>query len=644
MLKLHQTLWRLNLPALLAVATVIAFTVLRVALLWRSGSEVPFNLPDLAGLFLRGLLFDTVVAAYVYGFFSLFGLLMPERLRQSISGHRATLGVAWVFLFALGFVVVAEWFFWSEFSVRMNFIAVDYLVYRREVTGNISESYAVVPILSTVAVIAAIVVWLIRQRIQTSINHPLTLKLRGLTAIVTLLILGVAGSLSGDRVPALSNNMYVEELAHNGAFQFFYAFRHNDLEYDKFYQLAADPQQASEVLKANVVLPNEQLLHPHELFDVSRQVTVKEPERHLNVMLISVESLSGDYMTAFGSKDNVTPELDKLAKESLFFTNYYATGNRTVRGLEALTLGIPPTPGSAVVRRPNNSGLFSLASVLNSKGYDSKFIYGGYGYFDNMNAFFAGNGYQVVDRTDFAEDEKLFGNVWGVADEYLFLRSMREADKSYQAKKPFFSIIMTTTNHRPYTFPEGRVVGKQKNWMGAVRYTDWAIVNFINESRKKPWFNDTIFVITADHCAGSAGKTAVPVDRYQIPLIIYAPKYVQPKEISQLASQMDVPSTILGLLNMNYVSRFFGRDILRTPPEQGRALIATYQRMGLYKDNDLVILSPQRHVELHRDPLGKDEILPPSSNQALTDSAIAYYQGGDYVLRHELLKVLPQKQ
>jgi len=422
------------------------------------------------------------------------------------------------------------------------------------------------------------------------------------------------------------------------------AFRHNDLEYEKFYQLAADEQKASALLKANVVLPNEQLLRPHELFDVTRQVTAKEPERHLNVMLISVESLSGDYMAAFGSKDNVTPELDKLAKESLFFTQYYATGNRTVRGLEALTLGIPPTPGSAVVRRPNNSGLFSLASVLNSKGYDSKFIYGGYGYFDNMNAFFAGNGYQVVDRTDFAEDEKLFGNVWGVADEYLFLRSMREADKSYQAKKPFFSIIMTTTNHRPYTFPEGRVVGKQKNWMGAVRYTDWAIVNFINESRKKPWFNDTIFVINADHCAGSAGKTAVPVDRYQIPLIIYAPKYVQPKEISQLASQMDVPSTILGLLNMNYVSRFFGRDILRTPPEQGRALIATYQRMGLYKDNDLVILSPQRHVELHRDPLGKDEMLPPSSNQALTDSAIAYYQGGDYVLRHDLLKALPQKQ
>jgi phosphoglycerol transferase MdoB-like AlkP superfamily enzyme len=644
MLQLHRTLWRLSLPALLAMITIVAFTLLRVALLCRSGSEVPFDLPDLAGLFLRGLLFDTVVAAYVYAFFSLLGLLMPERLRQSVIGHRATLGIAWIYLFALGFVLVGEWFFWGEFSVRFNFIAVDYLVYRREVTGNIAESYAVVPILSTVAVIAAVVVWLLRHRIQTSINHPLTLKLRVLTALVTVIAVSITGSLRGDSVPALSTNMYVEELAHNGAFQFFYAFKHNDLEYDKFYQQATDTQKASQLLQANVVLPNEQLLHPHALFDVSRQVSVSEPERHLNVMLISVESLSGDYMQAFGSQDNVTPELDKLAKDSVFFTQYYATGNRTVRGLEALTLGIPPTPGSAVVRRPHNSGLFSLASVLNDKGYDSKFIYGGYGYFDNMNAFFAGNGYHVVDRTDFAEDEKLFGNVWGVADEYLFLRSLREADKSYRAKKPFFSIIMTTTNHRPYTFPAGRVDGKQKNWKGAVRYTDWAIANFIKEARKHPWFDDTVFVISADHCAGSAGKTAVPVDRYRIPLIIYAPKHLQAKEVTQVASQMDVPSTILGVLNMNYVSRFFGRDILRTPPEQGRALIATYQRMGLYQDNDLVILSPQRQVELHRDPLGKDQMLPPASNQPLIDSAIAYYQGADYALRHELLKALPQKK
>lgn len=642
MLNLHRTLWRLSLPALLAMITIIGFTLLRVALFTRSLAYIPFNLPDYAGLFLRGLLFDTVVAVYVYGFFSLWGLVVPERIRQSGIGHKFTLLIAAVYLYALGFVMTGEWFFWNEFNVRFNFIAVDYLIYNREVAGTITESYPVIPIFSSIALIALILTFLLRHRIQTSINHPLTLKLRLLTGIVTVLLVAGAAQLRGNDVPQLSNNMYIEELARNGAFQFFYAFRHNDLEYDKFYQ-RIDNKKASDLLKANVVLPHETLLNPHELFDVTRQVSVKEPERHLNIMLITVESLSGDYLTAFGSKDNITPNLDKLATESLFFTQYYATGNRTVRGLEALTLGIPPTAGSAVVRRPNNSGLFSLASVLNSKGYDSKFIYGGYGYFDNMNAFFAGNGYQIVDRTDFAADEQGFATVWGVADEYLYLRTLREADKSYAAKKPFFSMVLTASNHRPYTFPVGRIDAPQKKWSSAVKYTDWAIANFIKQARTKPWFNETIFVISADHCAGSAGKTAVPVERYHIPLFIYAPKYFAPREVSQITSQMDVPSTILGLLNMSYVSRFFGRDIFRTPIEQQRALMATYQRMGLYKDNDLVILSPQRHTELHRDPLLKDQVLSASANQHLTDNAISYYQGADYALRHGLLKAVKQK-
>ncbi len=643
MLDLHRALWRFNLPALLAIITIGVFSLLRVLLTFISWPQLSHDAAEIASLVLRGLLFDAVVALYVYGFFSLCGLLISERWRQSVWGHKATLLIAWSYLFALAFVMAAEWFFWQEFNVRFNFIAVDYLIYRREVTGNISQSYPVEIILPILALLVMGMVYLLRKPLQISINHRLTLKSRLYTAFIILLMLIGVGQLRGNDVPQLSNNMYVEELAHNGVFQFFYAFRHNDLEYEKFYQLAADEQKASALLKANVVLPNEQLLRPHELFDVTRQVTAKEPERHLNVILISVESLSGDYMAALGGTENITPHLDKLVQESLFFSRYYATGNRTVRGLEALTLGIPPTAGSAVVRRPHNDGLFSLASVLNSKGYDSKFIYGGYGYFDNMNTFFAGNGYHVVDRTDFAPDEQLFSNVWGVADEYLYLRTLREADKSYAAKKPFFSIVLTTSNHRPYTFPEGRVDAPQKKWSSAVKYTDWAIADFLQKAKTKPWFKDTIFVISADHCSGSAGKTAVPVARYHIPLLIYAPQHIKPQHIQQLVSQIDVPPTILGLLNMDYISRFIGRDILRTPPEQQRALIATYQRLALYKNDDLVILSPQKHVEIHRQPLTEDKILAASANPDLVQETISYYQGADYALRHGLLKAVKQK-
>ncbi|HNH45075.1 MAG TPA: LTA synthase family protein, partial [Agitococcus sp.] len=208
-------------------------------------------------------------------------------------------------------------------------------------------------------------------------------------------------------------------------------------------------------------------------------------------------------------------------------------------------------------------------------------------------------------------------------------------------KKPFFSIVMTTSNHRPYTFPQGRIDAPQKKWSSAVKYTDWAIANFLQQAKQKPWFNDTVFVISADHCSGSAGKTAVPVERYHIPLIIYAPQHITPKQIDQVASQMDVPPTILGLLNMDYVSRFIGRDILRTPQNQQRALIATYQRLGLYKNDDLVILSPQKHVEIHRQPLATDQVLRAEANPELVQEAISYYQGTDYMLKHGLLKAVP---
>lgn len=635
---LHQG--RLPLPARLSVIALLAFTALRIALLVRSLDSVPHDALVLAGIFARGLLFDATVAAYVFGVFSLSGVLVPERLRTGAAGRHTVHTATAVFLFALGFVLEAEWLFWDEFGVRFNFIAVDYLIYRREVIGNISESYPLATLLGTIAVISVIATVVLHRTTGHARPRPSHLRARLAAAGSGAVAIAVAALVSGDHVPALTRNMYVEEVARNGVFQFFYAFRHNQLDYDKFYRME-DTALASRLLKENVTLPGETLLHPDVPFDITRRVEIVAPERHLNVMLITVESLSGDYMAAFGSKDNITPELDKLAHQSLFFTRYYATGNRTVRGLEAVTLGIPPTPGSAVVRRENNGNLFSLASVLNAKGYDSKFIYGGYGYFDNMNAFFSGNGYQVVDRTDFADDEKKFGNVWGVADEYLYLRALREADKSHAQGKPFFSLVMTTSNHRPYTFPEGRVDGQQKKWTGAVRYTDWAIANFIREARKHPWFDDTIFVIGADHCAGSAGKDAVPLDRYHIPLVIYAPRYLKPRTVDQVASQMDLPATILGLLNMDYTSRFFGRDILRTPREREQALVATYQRMGFYKDNALVILSPQHQVELRLDPLGKDRTASAQDDAAVLDTAIAYYQGADRVLRTGLFTALP---
>ncbi|HYE35442.1 LTA synthase family protein [Methylocaldum sp.] len=630
---------RIGVPVILSLISLILFTGLRSVLLIQSFPDLPHETITLLVIYAQGLLYDVVVCIWAFAPLAIVLEIMPERVYHTVVHRHLMFALAAGLFFGIGFIMVAEWLFWQEFSARFNFIAVDYLIYRREVAGNISESYPLVAILSALVIVALIKLYWVRGGLRRALEQRTPPRQRVVSAISAALLFVGAFWFNGDMFAPLSANTYVDELAHNGLFQFFYAFRHNQLDYERYYSVE-DPATASELLRAQVLLPGERFTGS-ELFDVTRQVSPPEAERKLNVILITVESLSADYLSAFGNSENLTPNLDRLAKEGLLFTRYYATGNRTVRGLEAVTLGIPPTPGNSVIRRPDNANLFSLGSVFSAKGYDVKFLYGGYGYFDNMNEFFASNGYDVIDRALLAQDEQGFANVWGVADEYLYLRALREADRSHAAGKPFFSLLMTTSNHRPYTFPEGRIDAPQKKRASVVRYTDWAIAHFIEEAQKHSWFGDTVFVIGADHCAGSAGKNAVPLLRYHIPLIVYAPEHVAPRLINQVTSQMDLPPTVLGLLNMHYTSRFYGRDILRTPPDQGRALVATYQRVALYEKDRLTVLSPRRADEIHIDPLGSDIVQPLAFDKAAGARTIAWYQGASWALKHGLLSALP---
>ncbi|MEQ1527774.1 MAG: LTA synthase family protein, partial [Methylococcales bacterium] len=432
-----------------------------------------------------------------------------------------------------------------------------------------------------------------------------------------------------------STNTYLNELAANGPYQFFSAFRNNELDYRHFYKLG-DDQQLSKLIRKQVGA-EDLATDGGELYNIKRTITGSGAEKRLNVVLITVESLSAEYLAAFGSKENITPFMDAWFKEGLLFTNFYATGTRTIRGLEALTLSIPPTPGQSIVKRPDNGKLFSLGYVLQQRGYDTAFLYGGRGFFDNMNAFYAGNGYRIVDQTDFSKAEITFSNAWGVSDDIIFNRVVKEADQDFENHKPFFFQIMTTSNHRPYTYPEGKIdIPSGAGRSGAVKYTDYAIAQFIKQAKSKPWFDDTVFVMVADHCAGSARKTELPVDKYHIPLFIYAPKHVPAMTVDTLSSQIDVAPTLLGLLNTGYESQFYGRDILTMQKNEGRALISNYQKLGLYKENKLIYLSPQQKVDVVDDPMGAHTELDSNAAMDLVLENMAYYQSADYIWTHRL--------
>ena len=588
------------LPVVALFAVLLGLSlVTRIALWLHPDTQVGPSASHLLQVFGVGLGFDLAAAAYFMIPMVLYLALIPDRLARWWPHRGFFLLIFGAGCYVLSLVALSEWVFWDEFASRFNFIAVDYLVYTHEVLGNIWESYPVGRLLALLVVPAALAIWLSRRAIARGLTARTTWRTRWLTAALLLVVpLLVFRFVSTDQ-KELSDNTQANELAGNGIYEFFAANRNNELDYERFYTTL--PQDEAFAKVRALLADSGASVAGETPLRLSRHVVASARPEKLNVVLISVESLGSEFIGELGNTERITPELDRLSRQSLLFTNVYATGNRTVRGLEALSLSIPPTPGQSIVKRPNNEEMFSLGAVLEDQGYDCKFVYGGYGYFDNMGYFFAHSDYTVVDRTALDKPDIHYENIWGVADEDLFTLSLREADKSAADGKPFFLHVMTTSNHRPYTYPEGRIdIPSGTGRAGAVKYTDYAIGKFLRDAKSKPWFDDTVFVIVADHGASARGTTDIPVERYRIPLWIYSPKHVQPARIDRLASQIDVPPTILGLLGVDYDSKFFGYDLLRLQPGHERAFVATYQTLGYLRDGWLVTLWPKRVVKLRR--------------------------------------------
>ena len=288
--------------------------------------------------------------------------------------------------------------------------------------------------------------------------------------------------------------------------------------------------------------------------------------------------------------DYLSSLLDRIARDSLVFARTYATGTRTVRGMEAVTASFPPVPPESIVKRSHNEEMFNWSSVMRRNGYSPTFIYGGYGTFDNMNHFFSRNGYRVVDRTDM--DRPRFSNIWGVSDEDLFRNALRLYDEQVQRGERIFSVVMTTSNHKPFTFPEG-VPGVPPQGGGreaGVRYADYAIGRFAEALQARPWFRDTLLVIVADHGARVYGREEIPVQSYEIPFLVYSPAHVAPGTVATVVSQLDVAPTVLGLLNISYDSTFFGRDALLAEPDR--------ELVPLNHNRDVALLARHALVEL----------------------------------------------
>lgn len=612
---------------LVAASALVIWLVLRFGL-WLMTDITQMRLLQVVEAFGMGVWFDAVTLSYLLVPLLLWLALTPSRWRNSAFFRRLYWPSAWLALSLLLFGAVSEIVFWHEFSTRFNFIAVDYLIYTNEVIGNIMQSYPVGWILLAIAA-AALGAVIVLARYFGPSRLALTLRQRAFLLSLAVAIPLAGWFLSDIDQMNVTGNAYADELGGNGLYTLAAAMRRNELDYDRFYKTI--PQaRADDLLMAQgvereplsqVIVKQEEVHEPEEMGPFLRKPR--------NVVMISVESLSARYLGTYGGGRHLTPSLDRLAAEGLRFERAFATGTRTVRGLDALSLGAPPIPGQAIVRRQHNEHLATIGELLEQQGYATFFFYGGYGYFDNMNAYFKANDYRVIDRTDFPDKSVMFENVWGVADEALFDNTLPVLDATASKGLPFFAQVMTTSNHRPYTYPDGRIdIPSPGGRSGAVRYTDYAIGRFIEQARAKPWFKDTLFVIVADHCASVAGKTRLPMERYHIPLIFYAPDMLKPGTYSRMVSQIDVAPTLLDLLGKKGDDHFFGQSMFEAAakgmPE--RAFISNYQQLGYYKEGILTVLAPRQHVEAFSIDAKTYSSTPVTVDKKRADEAVAFYQ------------------
>ncbi|MBJ7882545.1 LTA synthase family protein [Gelidibacter salicanalis] len=644
------------LKAFIGLFLVLSFLVRLTFLIWNF-SEVDMGFFALGNTFFIGFLFDIATISFFAIPYLIYLVIFPKRFYGNVVDKIITYFGFSIGVLILFFSFFGEITFWDEFERRFNFIAVDYLIYTYEVVKNINESYPL-PILISgmiILVLGSILLVYKMDYFRRTFSSETTFRPKLVAAIPWVILVVICSIFLTNKQADFSENRYNNELAKSGIYSFFSAFRNNELPYSEFYKTIPQ-EEAYTTVKESYSDSNTTFVNSREnsiYRYMKNSDSLSNPVRP-NVIFICIESLSGDFLKAFGNEDSITPTLDSLVNNSLFFENLYATGTRTVRGMEAITLSIPPTPGRSIVKRKNNQGLFTIGEVFKQQGYERNFFYGGDGYFDNMNTYFGGNGFNIIDRgrgflldksitatrTNIEDDEVTFENAWGVCDMDIYNKVLKEADKAHNLGKPFFDFVMTTSNHKPYTYPEGDIdipSGTGRN--GAVKYTDYAIGEFIKKAKQKPWFENTVFVIMSDHCASSAGRWELDVKNYHIPALIFNLPNKAPEKINRLSSQIDVFPTLFSLLKWDYKSNLLGKNILEMTPKDERAFIGNYRKLGYLKDNKVLILDEQANANFYSWNPTTNSLKSIPSDQTFEDNGISFYQVADDLYRNGGLKL-----
>ncbi|GGP64047.1 hypothetical protein GCM10009347_32450 [Shewanella algicola] len=535
--------------------------------------------------------------------------------------------------------------FIAEYGFRPNRLYVEYLIYPKEVLSMLWSGRKAELILSVLISIATVWFgWRLSGRLTTNIKYSRWYWRPALAVIViAVTVLGARSSLGhrplNPSLVSFSDDPLVNSLVLNSSFSLMFAISQMNNEQDAssvYGKLTTD--KIIDIVRRESGRP----LSAFTSNDIPSQSfnQASYSGKPKNLVIILQESLGARFVGSLGGLP-LTPNIDELSQEGWFFENLYATGTRSVRGIEAITTGFTPTPARAVVKLgKSQTGFFTIADLLKQHGYETQFIYGGESHFDNMRSFFLGNGFSnIVDQGDYTNPA--FVASWGVSDEDLLFKADEEFSRMHKQGKPFFSLVFSSSNHDPFEFPDERIeLYEQPKYTmhNAVKYADYAVGEFFKKAKRSEYWKDTIFLVVADHDSRVGGDALVPVSRFRIPGLILG-EGIDIKRDARVASQIDMPPTLLSLMGISDNYPMLGRDLTKAPDDwKGRALMQYDKNFGLLEGSQITILQPERPAQTFSYDFVSEQLTPNSLDQRQAESALGWALWGSFAYSHMAYK------
>ena len=615
--KLFHKLGPLGPGFILLVILLGIFTLNRLALGLHYADSIQ-NTENFLYYLPVGTRMDVIILCLFFSLPALITLLLPAQFYRKIikivSGYYLLIIVFFIFM------EIASWPFLDQYSSRPNQLFFQYFTHPKEVFLMIWAEY------KTLLVITAIFFFFFIKYAWRGINFLLDASsswsyVKNLLVLPVCVLLLTIGARSGigqananPGLAAFSNNHLLNQLSLNASYSLSYAYylsRRASLDAESLFgKMPAD--EIYQRVKSYMDVPQDDFTSS-EIPTLHIQEPTIARKKPANLVIIVIEGLGSDYVGTLGGH-NVTPNFDALSKEGALFTNIHSIGTRTSRGMEAMVSGYLPTPKSSSIMKLDlaQHKFFTVASLLKDFNYETNFIYGGESHFDNMAAFFLGNGFdEIIDENDF-EDPEFYG-VWGVSDEDIF----NKANKIFRKKRnPFLSVILTISNHTPFDFPEGKIELHEEpstTAKNATKYADYALGEFFKKAKKEPYYSNTVFVITGDHPMLIRADSLVPVNKYKIPGLIISPG-LPPQRVDKLGSQIDLLPTAIGLLGMQTEHPMVGRNLLKDKNDNKYKQVSIYSHSIAFRIGESVSIH-QPNKPAKNFLLNSDQHLIPTDNE-----------------------------